>query len=144
MIRGGRGRSLRLRSDRRRRSRTTPPDLINVALEMLVKASLELPSFSTVDELASRVRREVNTGIFERVAGRIALPDRVGLESLLDLVGPAVKTPFNRLKQPAGKASWSGFRERSSIFGGSTPWVTPGRGWRGSRSRRSPTSPGRR
>src|SRR5450755_1922077 len=36
-----------------------PPDLINVALEMLVKASLELPAFSTVDELASRVRREV-------------------------------------------------------------------------------------
>jgi Domain of unknown function (DUF4158) len=89
-----------------------PPDLINVALEMLVKASLELPAFSTLDEIASRVRLEVNTGMFERVAGRIALPDRVGLEKLLDLVGPAVKTPFNRLKQPAGKASWSGFREQ--------------------------------
>lgn len=87
-----------------------PPDLINVALELLVKASLELPAFSTVDELASRVRREVNAGMFERVAGRIGLPDRVGLESLLEVVGPAVKTPFNRLKQQAGKASWSGFR----------------------------------
>ena len=82
-----------------------PPDLINVALEMLVKASLELPAFSTLDEIASRVRLEVNTDIFKRVAGRIALPDRVGLENLLDVVGPAVKTPFNRLKQPAGKAS---------------------------------------
>ncbi len=89
-----------------------PPDLINVALELLVKASLELPAFSTLDEIASRVRLEVNTGVFERVAGRIALPDRVGLEKLLDVVGPAVKTPFNRLKQPAGKASWSGFREQ--------------------------------
>ncbi len=89
-----------------------PPDLINVALELLVKASLELPAFSTVDELASRVRREVNTGMFERVACRIALPDRVGLENLLDVVGPSVKTPFNRLKQRAGKASWSGFREQ--------------------------------
>ena len=89
-----------------------PPDLINVALEMLVKGSLELPAFSTLDEIVSRVRLEVNTGIFKRVAGRIALPDRVGLENLLDVVGPAVKTPFNRLKQPAGKASWSGFREQ--------------------------------
>jgi Tn3 transposase DDE domain/Domain of unknown function (DUF4158) len=89
-----------------------PPDLINVALEMLVKGSLELPAFSTLDEIASRVRLEVNTGIFKRVAGRIALPDRVGLENLLDVVGPAVKTPFSRLKQPAGKASWSGFREQ--------------------------------
>ncbi|HWJ51573.1 MAG TPA: DUF4158 domain-containing protein, partial [Solirubrobacteraceae bacterium] len=89
-----------------------PPDLINVALEMLVKASLELPAFSTLDEIASRVRLEVNTGMFKRVAGRIALPNRVGLEHLLDVVGPTVKTPFNRLKQPAGKASWSGFREQ--------------------------------
>ena len=89
-----------------------PPDLINVALELLVKASLELPAFSTVDELASRVRREVNTDMFERVAGRIALPDRVGLENLLDVVGPGPTTPYNRLKQPAGKASWSGFREQ--------------------------------
>jgi len=34
-----------------------PPDLINVALEMLVKASLELPGFSTLDEMAGRIRR---------------------------------------------------------------------------------------
>ena len=89
-----------------------PPDVINVALEMLVKASLELPAFSTLDEIASRVRLEVNTGMFDRVAGRIGLPDRVGLENLLEVVGPAAKSPFNRLKQPAGKASWSGFREQ--------------------------------
>ncbi len=65
-----------------------PPDLINVALELVVKASLELPGFSTVVELASRVRREVNTGMFEQVASRIALPDRVRLDALLDVAGP--------------------------------------------------------
>jgi hypothetical protein len=48
--------------------------------------------------------------MFERVDGRIGLPDRVGLEALLEVVGPAGKTPFNRLKRPAGRASWSGFR----------------------------------
>ena len=89
-----------------------PSDLINVALELVVKASLELPAFSTVDELASRVRGEVNTGMFERVAGRIALPDRVGLENLLEVVGPGPTTAYNRLKRPAGRASWSGFREQ--------------------------------
>jgi Domain of unknown function (DUF4158) len=121
-----------------------PPDLINVALELVVKASLELPAFSTVDELASRVRREVNTGMFERIARRIALPGRVGLENLLDVVGAGPTTSYNRLKQPAGKASWSGFREQVEIFDGSTHSAIPGRGWRASRSRRSPTSPGRR
>lgn len=32
--------------------KNNPADLINVALEMLVKASLELPAFSTLDEMA--------------------------------------------------------------------------------------------
>ena len=50
--------------------------------------------------------------MFERVDGRIGLPDRVGLENLLDLSGAAGKTPFNRLKQAAGRASWSGLREQ--------------------------------
>jgi Domain of unknown function (DUF4158) len=80
-----------------------PPDLINVALEMLVKESLELPAFSTLDEIASRIRREVNTGMFERIDGRIGLPDRVGLEALLQIAGAGVKTPFNRIKQAAGR-----------------------------------------
>ena len=58
--------------------KNNPPDLINVALEMLVKESLELPAFSTLDAMAGRIRREVNTAMFERVASRIGLPDRVG------------------------------------------------------------------
>lgn len=37
--------------------KNNPADLINVALEMLVKASLELPAFSTLDEMAGRIRR---------------------------------------------------------------------------------------
>jgi Domain of unknown function (DUF4158) len=62
-------------------AKNNPPDLINVALEMLVKESLELPAFSTLDEIASRIRREVNMAMFERIAGRIGLPARVGLEA---------------------------------------------------------------
>jgi hypothetical protein len=93
-------------------AKNNPPDLINVALEMLVKESLELPAFSTLDEIASRIRREVNTAMFGRIAGRIGLPDRVGLEASLEVVGSSAKTPYNRLKQAAGKASWSGFRDQ--------------------------------
>ena len=33
-----------------------PPDLINVALERLIQASLELPAFSTLNEMAARIR----------------------------------------------------------------------------------------
>jgi len=80
--------------------------------EILVKESLELPAFSTLDEIASWIRREVNTAMFERIAGRIGLPDRVGLKASLEVVESSAKTPYNRLKQAAGKASWPGFREQ--------------------------------
>jgi TnpA family transposase len=89
-----------------------PPDLINVALEMLVKSSLELPGFPTLDELAARIRHDVNSAMFERVGARIALPDRIALEDLLDVAGPGFKSAFHGLKQAAGRASWSGFREQ--------------------------------
>ncbi|WP_248965598.1 DUF4158 domain-containing protein [Sphaerisporangium perillae] len=41
-----------------------PADLINVALEDLAKNSCEFPAFSTLDDLASQVRAEVNGAIF--------------------------------------------------------------------------------
>ena len=59
---------------------------------MLVKASLELPGFPTLDELAARVRHDVNTTMFERVGTRIALPDRIAIEGLLDIDGPGSKS----------------------------------------------------
>lgn len=48
-----------------------PPDLINVALERLVEASLELPAFSTLDEMAASIRAEVNAGIFAGIVSDI-------------------------------------------------------------------------
>lgn len=50
-----------------------PADLINVALEKLVKARMELPGYSTLDEMASAIRTEV-TG----AAGRGRPDARVG------------------------------------------------------------------
>jgi hypothetical protein len=37
-------------------TKNNPPDLINVVLERLVTGSLESLAFSTLDEIASRVR----------------------------------------------------------------------------------------
>jgi hypothetical protein len=121
-----------------------PPDLINVALEMLVKESLELPAFSTLDEISSRIRREVNTGMFEQIDGRIGLPDRVGLG--VSWTCPAL---LGR-RRSTGSSRWRGGRHglgcacRSSTCDGLTRSATPPGGWRASRSQRSPTSPARR
>jgi Domain of unknown function (DUF4158) len=50
-----------------------PPDLINVALETLVSQSLELPGFTTLDEMAARVAGHGNAaegGLAPPHAGR--------------------------------------------------------------------------
>lgn len=43
-------------------TKDNPADLINVALEELVKARYELPGYTTLDEMAARLRAEVNHG----------------------------------------------------------------------------------
>jgi hypothetical protein len=92
--------------------KNNPPDLINVALEELIRAGFELPAFSTLDDLASRVRLEVNRGILAGIWERMSELDRARLEALLE-VSPVARTSlFDRLKRPAGKASWSHFREQ--------------------------------
>lgn len=105
--------------------KNNPPDLINVALELLVKESLELPAFSTLDDLAARIRHEVNTTMFERIDGRIALPDRVRLEDLLVVAGPSAKMPYTGCRRWQGKRRGRGSVSRSRTCDGSTRWGTP-------------------
>jgi TnpA family transposase len=89
-----------------------PPDLINVALEVLVRESLELPGFSTLDGSAARIRAEVNAGMFARILARMAQPDVLRINGLLEVVGASGKSRLDALKRPAGRASWSNFREQ--------------------------------
>ncbi|WP_343075350.1 DUF4158 domain-containing protein [Actinopolyspora biskrensis] len=49
-------------------TKDNPADLINVALEELVRTRCELPGYSTLDEMAATIRTEVNTTFFVRIA----------------------------------------------------------------------------
>ena len=84
--------------------------MINIALERLVEGCFELPGFSTLDEMASTIRGEVNAEIFAGIAGR-AGPAGIGrLEALLEVPRPAAKSDFNRLKRTTPRPSWTNFR----------------------------------
>src|SRR5450755_2989312 len=84
----------------------------HVALELLVKDSLELPGFSTLDRMAAAIRAEVNAALFETITGRMTPLEVRRLGGLLEVAGPSRKSPFDGLKRAAGRASWSGFREQ--------------------------------
>ncbi|MGJ3561791.1 hypothetical protein ACR6C2_40260 [Streptomyces sp. INA 01156] len=92
--------------------KNNPPDLINVALEELVRATCELPAFRTLDEMAARIRREVNEDIFATVRSRMTLQDRARLHGLLEVGGLDRKSGLNRLKKPAKRPSWSYLKEQ--------------------------------
>ena len=93
-----------------------PADLISVALEALVAASLELPVFSTLDRLVRRLRSEANRVIFDRVTAAMAAVERESLDRLLVVPPEVRKSAFQRLKDSAGRATWSALRSQLELI----------------------------
>jgi TnpA family transposase len=97
-------------------SKNHPSDLINVALEKLLEASLELPAFSTLDEMATRIRAEVNTEMFTTIAERMGEDGLQRMQALLTASGADGRSMFNRLKKPAQRATWSRFKAQAEYL----------------------------
>src|SRR6266487_2639439 len=83
----------------------TPADLINVAIETLVKEHCELPAFRTLDLLATRVRKLVNGRIFRTILDRLDSTEERLLTQLIDKDAPGHFTDFNRIKEAPKSAS---------------------------------------
>jgi TnpA family transposase len=92
-------------------TKDNPADLINVALEELVKARLELPGYSTLDELAGTVRAEVNYLFFITIGRRLSDGDRARLLRLLEVDPARRRSEFDLWKRPARRASISRLAE---------------------------------
>ncbi|MFD6278072.1 Tn3 family transposase [Streptomyces sp. NPDC060209] len=91
-------------------AKNRPADLINIALEKVVEAGLELPGFSTFDKMASKIRTEVNASIRAGIHDRMSAAQRAGLLRLLEERDSDGTTLFNRLKKPAQGPTWSHFK----------------------------------
>lgn len=91
-------------------AKNRPADLINIALEKVVEAGLELPGFSTFDKMASKIRAEVNASICTGIHDRMSAAQRAGLMRLLEDRDSDGTTLFNQLKKPAKGPTWSHFK----------------------------------
>ncbi|MFI9311085.1 DUF4158 domain-containing protein [Streptomyces triculaminicus] len=109
-------------------TKDNPADLINVALEMLVRRRLELPGYTTLDAMASTIRTEVNTGFFETIAGRVDAASTARVLGLLRVV-PGSRSRFDELKRPAKAPSVSHLREhlayldKLELLGPTADWL---------------------
>ncbi|GAA3649320.1 hypothetical protein GCM10022267_39770 [Lentzea roselyniae] len=93
-------------------TKDNPADLINVALEELVRQSCELPGYTTLDAMVATVRAEVSAGFFTASAGRMSPAERARLERML-LVDPSTRrSELDWLKDPAKAATLGKFKRR--------------------------------
>ena len=77
-----------------------PADLINVAVETLVKESYELPAFSTLERLAKHLRAVNHTELYQQVSGQLSQEEQAYLDRLITRPEADVKAMLNRLKAP--------------------------------------------
>lgn len=88
-----------------------PADLINVAIEKLIKERYELPAYSTLDRLARHLRIWVNRDFWQTILERLEAPDITKLDNLLLPDLQAFRTPYNLIKQLPKKPTLGHLRE---------------------------------
>ena len=81
-----------------------PADLVNAAIEELVKERFELPAFSALDRLCRKVRYAVNAGLFAGVDEGLSGAEPANLDALLEVDGRG-RSDLNALKAPPKAAT---------------------------------------
>ena len=93
-----------------------PADLINVAIEELVKERYELPAFSTLDRLIRHLRHLTNNRLFELVSQGLIESERIYLDRLLLGETETSIATLNLLKSPPHSATLTGMKLLQSKF----------------------------
>lgn len=76
-----------------------PADLINVAIEILIKERFELPAFSTLDRSVRHIRTLVNSNIYNGIYKKLTPAKKEQLDSLLNIEDTENFSKFNYLKE---------------------------------------------
>jgi hypothetical protein len=93
-------------------TKDNPADLINVAIEELLRARCELPGYTTLDAMTATIRTEINTGFHVLVAARLTPADEARLSRLLLVDTLTRRSEFDTLKDPAKAPSLGKFKGR--------------------------------
>lgn len=93
-----------------------PADLINVAIEELVKERYELPAFSTLDRAARHAHQFANTRLFQLVSRGLTSEERTYLDGLLRAESEENHVTLSLLKAPPQKATLTHMQELQTKF----------------------------
>src|SRR5262249_28694427 len=73
-------------------------DLINVAIDQLVRQRFELPAFDTLNRAARRVRATYSQALYKRVFEALSEDDLARIDTLFITDLTTLRTPWNELK----------------------------------------------
>ncbi|MBW4475173.1 MAG: DUF4158 domain-containing protein [Stenomitos rutilans HA7619-LM2] len=78
-------------------------DLINVAIEELVRQRFELPAFSTLLKASRQARNEVTQALYQQVVGSLTQEESRQVNQLFEAEAATHTTPWQQLKQDSGR-----------------------------------------
>ena len=105
--------------------RDHPADLVNVAIEELVKERYELPAFSTLDRLVLHIRAVINNRLFKKVARSLGVTEISYLDSLLIDDPDSDSVTLNEVKQLPKKATLTQIKKLLAHEQGSKARLAP-------------------
>jgi TnpA family transposase len=97
-------------------TRNYPADLINAAVEILVKERYELPAFSTLDLLVQNLRNQVNSELYQKVADALFREERQKLDGLLTTQPEQTEPAWGRLRALPKSATLTNLQELISHY----------------------------
>ena len=86
-------------------------DLINVAIEQLVRQRFELPVFDTLNRAGRRVRATLARALYGRVFNALTQEDLARIDALFITDLTTLRTPWNELKADAANPTLSHLRD---------------------------------
>ena len=86
-------------------ARTDPVDIINSAIDALIRHGFELPALDTLRRLAGTAHSKVNAAQWSEVCDSLPFEQRVALETMLVVDPKTQKSPFANLCTAPGRAS---------------------------------------
>lgn len=103
-------------------ARQTEPlaDLINAAIDALLRQSYELPGFTTLVKVAQRQRTRIAMLFYQQVTTDLSPEQSTRLDALFVVDPVTERTPWDRLKDPTGKptrANLAGIATHLEWFG---------------------------
>jgi hypothetical protein len=90
-------------------ARTDPVDIINSAIDALIRHGFELPTLVALRRLAGTAHKNVNATQWSDVCGQLNAAQRAVLEKLLVVDAKTQKSPFARLCANPGRPTRKNF-----------------------------------